>query len=69
MSRTNGWRISFLVVAVATMGSLSSGSRADESTHAADRPNIIFIMSDDHAAHAISAYQPVVERGFRSRGG
>jgi arylsulfatase A-like enzyme len=23
---------------------------------AADRPNIIFIMSDDHAAHAISAY-------------
>src|ERR1044072_4524901 len=22
----------------------------------ADRPNIIFIMSDDHAAHAISAY-------------
>src|SRR5687767_6911956 len=24
--------------------------------HAADRPNIIFIMSDNHAAHAISAY-------------
>lgn len=24
--------------------------------HAADRPNIIFIMSDDHAAHAIGAY-------------
>src|ERR671924_567514 len=23
---------------------------------AADQPNIIFIMSDDHAAHAISAY-------------
>ena len=23
---------------------------------AADRPNILFIMSDDHAAHAISAY-------------
>ena len=23
---------------------------------AADRPNIIFIMSDDHAAHAIGAY-------------
>src|SRR5213596_2770556 len=23
---------------------------------AADRPNVIFIMSDDHAAHAISAY-------------
>ena len=24
--------------------------------HGADRPNIVFIMSDDHAAHAISAY-------------
>ena len=22
----------------------------------ADRPNILFIMSDDHAAHAIGAY-------------
>ncbi len=26
------------------------------SVRAADRPNILFIMSDDHAAHAISAY-------------
>ena len=26
------------------------------TAHDADRPNIIFIMSDDHAAHAISAY-------------
>lgn len=26
------------------------------SVSAADRPNIIYIMSDDHAAHAISAY-------------
>jgi arylsulfatase A-like enzyme len=29
---------------------------------AADRPNIIFIMSDDHAAHAISAYGSKVNR-------
>ena len=27
------------------------------TAHAADRPNILYIMSDDHAAHAISAYQ------------
>jgi arylsulfatase A-like enzyme len=27
-----------------------------QSTIAADRPNILYIMSDDHAAHAISAY-------------
>lgn len=26
------------------------------TAEAADRPNIVFIMSDDHAAHAISAY-------------
>ena len=26
------------------------------SATAADRPNVLFIMSDDHAAHAISAY-------------
>lgn len=26
------------------------------ATHAADRPNIIFIMTDDHAAHAMSCY-------------
>src|SRR6187401_1684350 len=26
------------------------------TTRVADRPNIIFIMTDDHAAHAISAY-------------
>jgi arylsulfatase A-like enzyme len=31
--------------------------------HGADpRPNILFIMSDDHAAHAISAYGSVVNR-------
>jgi arylsulfatase A-like enzyme len=29
---------------------------------AADRPNIIFIMSDDHAAHAVSAYGSHVNR-------
>jgi arylsulfatase A-like enzyme len=29
---------------------------------AADRPNIIFIMTDDHAAHAISAYGSRVNR-------
>src|SRR5215217_6346494 len=29
---------------------------AAASAQPADRPNIVFIMSDDHAAHAISAY-------------
>jgi arylsulfatase A-like enzyme len=32
------------------------GAIVAASAAAADRPNIIFIMADDHAAHAISAY-------------
>src|SRR5690606_27065283 len=32
------------------------GLAAAASAFAADRPNILFIMSDDHAAHAVSAY-------------
>src|SRR5687768_7585398 len=34
----------------------ASATLAAAMTHAADRPNILFIMTDDHAAHAISAY-------------
>lgn len=29
---------------------------------AADQPNILFIMTDDHAAHAISAYGSRINR-------
>ena len=29
---------------------------AAAGSFAADRPNIVYIMSDDHAAHAIGAY-------------
>ena len=29
---------------------------------AADRPNILFIMTDDHAAHAIGAYGSRINR-------
>jgi arylsulfatase A-like enzyme len=32
------------------------------ATAAAQRPNILFIMSDDHAAHALSAYGSAVNR-------
>lgn len=32
------------------------GATVSVSAAAADRPNILFIMADDHAAHAISAY-------------
>ena len=38
------------VLATALLAAFAAG------VSAADRPNIVFIMSDDHAAHAISAY-------------
>lgn len=45
-----------LVFAIlATLGSIAPSV-------AADRPNILFIMSDDHAAHAISAYGSKVNK-------
>ncbi len=36
--------------------SMSSAQRQTKGKSAAPRPNIVFIMTDDHAAHAISAY-------------
>jgi arylsulfatase A-like enzyme len=39
------------------MGNLAGcGSRRDGGAEESEHPNIIFIMSDDHAAHAITAY-------------
>jgi arylsulfatase A-like enzyme len=38
------------------------GLAATQTIGAAERPNIIFIMSDDHAAHAISAYGSRINR-------
>ena len=45
--RLRDWRLGILVLVA--LGSVAPAG-------AADRPNIVFIMSDDHAAHAISAY-------------
>ncbi len=38
------------------------GLAATQTIGAAEKPNIIFIMSDDHAAHAISAYGSRINR-------
>ena len=38
----------------ATVAAAAGGVRAGEKPPA--RPNILYIMADDHAAHAISAY-------------
>ena len=39
---------------------ISSCSRFDERNQQSDRPNILFIMSDDHAYQAISAYSDLL---------
>ena len=45
-----------IVCRILSGGTLGLGMMAAVAAGAADRPNILFIMSDDHAAHAISAY-------------
>jgi arylsulfatase A-like enzyme len=40
----------------------SVASRAQPAPTPPDRPNILFIMSDDHAAHAISAYGSTINK-------
>lgn len=52
MTRHNRWLIA--AVALIAAGGLSRVCAADKT--AKRRPNILYIMSDDHAAHAISAY-------------
>ncbi|HAK75975.1 MAG TPA: sulfatase [Runella sp.] len=47
--------ISIAAVAVIAIG-MFSFKQATKKTHAGRRPNIVFIMSDDHAYQAISAY-------------
>mgnify|MGYP001814785240 FL=1 len=47
------------IAAVLLAGLLAAGSLGGPATRLArgeGRPNILFIMSDDHAAHAIGAY-------------
>ncbi|MGB7156552.1 MAG: sulfatase [Tepidisphaeraceae bacterium] len=44
--------VGFLIVCLILSGSLCAAQPSD----APQRPNILFIMADDHAAHAISAY-------------
>ncbi|MGH7129228.1 MAG: sulfatase-like hydrolase/transferase, partial [Planctomycetaceae bacterium] len=43
---------------------LTVSSPADAQT----RPNIVFLFSDDHAAHALSAYRPHLSYGARLPG-
>ncbi len=51
------------VLLLSTTGSAPAPSdHRTDSRELAERPNIVFIMSDDHAAHAISAYGSRVNR-------
>lgn len=54
MNKITFQQIIFLVLIVASIGGCKSAEK--EKTESPAQPNIIFIMSDDHAAHAITAY-------------
>ncbi|MEO0661289.1 MAG: sulfatase [Planctomycetota bacterium] len=53
------------VVLVALLPFFAGATQGEPSdAHASDeRPNILFVFSDDHAAHAIGAYRPHLEWG------
>ncbi|MGE4178621.1 MAG: sulfatase [Limisphaerales bacterium] len=51
-----------LLLLAATLLLSPARARAADGAANAPRPNIVFIMSDDHAAHAISAYGSVINR-------
>lgn len=56
MLKTKQLFSTFFVVAILTMFFFSACSPKKTGQHGKDRPNIILIMSDDHAYQAISAY-------------
>ena len=49
-------RIALLGVAVSLLCSAVGSARADDGVKPVDRPNVLFIFSDDHAVNAISSY-------------
>ncbi len=49
-------RVNRLAALLALVCLLGLGFKTDSAAAASQRPNILFLMSDDHAAHAISAY-------------
>src|SRR5688572_10766966 len=55
-----GWSV-FLLLALVL---LPAGSPTDAAAQQ-QRPNIVFLFSDDHAAHALSAYRAHLPYGAR----
>lgn len=54
-----------LAVAAAAAVAATAAAAASAVPGADDRPNIVFLFSDDHAAHALSAYRPYLSYGAR----
>jgi len=48
--------LTILLTAMAMTGTVRTASQMAAEAKAAERPNVIFIMSDDHAAQAVGAY-------------
>src|SRR5688572_277738 len=49
----------YFALAIALIMPLAARSQANAQA----QPNVVFLMSDDHAAHAISAYQKYLKHG------
>ena len=60
-TRTSTRRRMSQTVTVVLLG-LATLGQAETAAHSGGRPNILFIMADDHAAHAISAYGSKVNK-------
>jgi len=69
MMRNNGWQKTWqslilfvLVMATGTTAPRLKAAEKAQSTSRRQRPNILFIFSDDHAAQAIGAYGSVINK-------
>jgi len=49
-------RVALLGITVSLLCSAVGSARADDGVKPVDRPNVLFIFSDDHAVNAISSY-------------
>ena len=63
-NQENDLRIAKAALVAAALPLLAMSSSA-VGPAAAERPNVVFLFSDDHAAHAISAYQQSLKYGVK----
>ncbi len=58
--------LAFLSTSLISNEVLANQTKSQESSQSDSRPNIVFIMSDDHAANAVSSYQGRLSSVFKT---